>query len=106
MKRLAIAALCMLSFSAYAEEKQAKLDPKVPCAIEYPKTSLMNEEKGTVVMSLLISAEGKVMESKVSKSSGFKGLDKAATTSILKCKFLPSPSGQSWQNMEYVWKLD
>ncbi|MFA9217713.1 MAG: energy transducer TonB [Sphingomonadaceae bacterium] len=106
MKRFAVAALCMLSLSAYAEEKQAKLDTKTPCVIEYPKASLMNEEKGTVVMSLKIASDGKVLESKLSKSSGFKNLDKAATTSILKCKFQPPGSDQQWHSMEYVWKLD
>ncbi len=106
MKHVAIAMLSLLSVSAFAADKQATLDPKVPCAIEYPKASLMNEEKGTVVMSLLIAADGKVLESKMTKSSGFKNLDKAATSSILKCKFQPSANGQQWQAMEYVWKLD
>lgn len=106
MKRLAIAALCLLSFSVHAQEKMAKLDPKTPCVIEYPKASLMNEEKGTVVMSLKISADGKVLESKLSKSSGFKNLDKAATTSILKCKFQPPGTDGQWHTMEYVWTLD
>lgn len=105
MKRLAFAALCMLSVSAFGAEKQATLDPKVPCTIDYPKASLMNEEKGTVVMSLKIASDGKVLESKLTKSSGYKNLDKAALTSITKCKF-QSPGSEQWQNMEYVWKLD
>jgi len=106
MKRIALILLSLLSLSAAAAEKQAVLDPKVPCTIDYPKASLMNEEKGTVVMSLLISAEGKVLESKLTKTSGYKNLDKAALTTILKCKFQPSPTGQQWQGMEYIWKLD
>lgn len=106
MKRLAIAALSLLSLSAVAADKAAVLDTKVPCAIEYPKASLMNEEKGTVVMSLRIAADGKVLESKLTKSSGFKNLDKAATTSILKCKFQAPGGAEQWQAMEYVWKLD
>ncbi|MQA19193.1 energy transducer TonB [Rugamonas rivuli] len=107
MKRLAIAALSLLSASlpAFAADKMATLDPKVPCVIEYPKASLMNEEKGTVVLSLKLSADGKVQESKVSKSSGFKNLDKAASTSITKCKF-QAPGGEQWQTLEYVWKLE
>ena len=107
MKRYAIAALSLLSVTlpALAADKMATLDPKVPCVIEYPKASLMNEEKGTVVLSLKLSADGKVQESKVSKSSGFKNLDKAASTSITKCKFL-SQGGDQWQTLEYVWKLE
>ena len=105
MKRLAIAALGLLSLSAMAAEKQATLDPKTPCSIEYPKASLMNEEKGTVVMSLKLAPDGKVLESKLTKSSGFKNLDKAALSSITKCHFVP-PGGETWASMEYVWKLD
>jgi protein TonB len=106
MKRSVLVLSCLLSLSASAAEKQAVLDKKTPCNIEYPKSSLVNEEKGTVVMSLHIAADGKVLESKLTKTSGFKNLDKAATSSILKCKFIPSPSGQQWQEMEYVWTLD
>ncbi|MYN44438.1 TonB family protein [Pseudoduganella sp. FT93W] len=107
MKRFAIAAISLLSVTlpAFAADKMATLDPKVPCSIEYPKASLMNEEKGTVVLGLKLSAEGKVLESKVNKSSGFKNLDKAAEKSITKCKFV-SPGGDQWQTLEYVWKLD
>jgi protein TonB len=105
MKRLAFIALGLLSLSAMAAEKQATLDPKVPCTIEYPKASLVNEEKGTVVMSLKLAADGKVLESKLAKTSGFKNLDKAALASITKCHFMP-PGGETWANMEYVWKLD
>lgn len=106
MKRLVIVVLGLLSVSAYAAEKQATLDPKTPCVIDYPKASLMNEEKGIVTMSLRISADGKVLESKLAKSSGFKNLDKAAVTSITKCKFVSPGGGEQWTQLEYVWKLD
>lgn len=105
MKRLVFVALGLLSLSAMAADKQAQLDPKTPCAIEYPKASLVNEEKGTVTMSLKLAPDGKVLESKLTKSSGFKNLDKAALASITKCHFMP-PGGETWASMEYVWKLD
>ena len=104
MKQVAFVVLGLLSISASAIEKPAALDPKVPCVIDYPKMSLLNEEKGTVTMSLMISAEGKVLESKLVKSCGFKKLDNAAINGILKCKFQSSSSGR--HDMEYVWKLD
>lgn len=44
---------------------------------EWPKTSLRNEEIGTVTLSFLIGVDGRVADSKVLKSSGFCDLDKA-----------------------------
>jgi protein TonB len=106
MKRFALVALCMLSLPAFAADKTATLDPKTPCAIDYPKASLINEEKGIVTMSLRIGPDGKVLEAKLAKSSGFKNLDKAAVASITKCKFISPGGADQWTQMEYVWKLD
>ena len=106
MKRIVFVIASLLSLSAMAADKQAVLDRKSPCNIEYPKASLMNEESGMVAMNLLVAADGKVLESKLTASSGHKNLDKAALSSILKCKFIPAANGQQWQAMEYVWKLD
>lgn len=105
MKRLVLAVLGTLSLSAFGADKVAVIDPKVPCVIDYPKMSLVNEEKGTVVMSLKLSSDGKVLESKLTKTSGFRNLDRAALATITKCKFM-SPGSEQWTTMEYVWKLE
>ena len=55
MKKIAITLLGRLSVYAHAAEKQATLNPKEPCVIVYPRTSLLNEEQGTLIMSLLIA---------------------------------------------------
>ncbi|MES2741915.1 MAG: TonB family protein [Pseudomonadota bacterium] len=77
---------------------------------EYPKNSLRNEETGTSQLSFLIGVDGRVVESKVVKSSGSRDLDKAAVAAISKCVFKPgSVDGkpeQSWQPMAYVWTLE
>ena len=77
---------------------------------EWPKASLRNEETGTVTLSFLISTDGKVTDSKVVKSSGFRDLDKAAQAGIGKCKFKPpmvdGKPEQAWHTMQYVWQLD
>ena len=61
-------------------------------------------------MSFLIGADGSVAESKLEKSSGFKGLDKAAIKSLSACKFKPGSKdgapAQTWTKVDYAWKLD
>jgi protein TonB len=93
---------------ATAAETPAIFDAK-SCKAEYPKASLMNEEQGVTSMAFLVSADGKVLESKLEKTSGFRSLDKAAITAITACKFKPgSKDGKpdsTWTKVEYSWTL-
>jgi protein TonB len=79
---------------------------------QYPKTSLRNEETGTSTLQFLIGVDGRVVEgsAKVTKSSGFRDLDKAAINALSKCKFKPGMTDghpeQSLAPVQYVWKLD
>jgi periplasmic protein TonB len=77
---------------------------------EWPKSSLRNEETGTVTLSFLIGLDGRVADSKIVKSSGFRDLDKAAVGGISKCKFKPGMTDgrpeQAWMQMQYVWTLE
>ena len=77
---------------------------------EFPKASLRNEETGTVTMSFLISIDGRVTDSKITKSSGFRDLDKAAQAAIGKCRFKPAmvdgKPEQTWQPVQYQWTLE
>ena len=76
----------------------------------YPKASQRNEETGTVTLSFLVGIDGRVADSKILKSSGFRDLDQAAQNGIGKCVFKPgSVDGkpeQAWMSMQYVWNLD
>lgn len=108
---LMLVVACLFSASAFAADNAASLDSKASCEKPaYPRASLVNEEKGTVVMAFLISADGRVVESKVEKSSGFKNLDRAALSGLAACKFIPaSRSGRNergWARVEYTWKLE
>jgi len=105
----AVSLLC-LTLNAVAADNQATLDPKASCdKPDYPRASLVNEEQGTVILSLQIAVDGKVADSKIEKSSGFKNLDKA-TMKLALCKFKPlikdGKPEQAWAKFEYVWKLD
>lgn len=77
---------------------------------EWPKSSLRNEETGTVTLSFLIGTDGHVADAKVAKSSGFRELDKAALSGISKCRFKPGTVDgvpqEGWQQMQYVWTLE
>jgi protein TonB len=77
---------------------------------EYPKSSLRNEETGVSTVSFLIASDGGVKDSKVTKSSGFRDLDKAAQVALGKCRFKPATENgqpvESWQPVQYVWTLE
>jgi len=77
---------------------------------DWPKASLRNEETGTVTLSFLIGVDGRVADSKIMKSSGFRDLDKAALNGIGKCRFKPGMTDgkpeQAWMQMQYVWTLE
>lgn len=94
--------------AAMAAEVPAVFDAK-SCRADYPKASLMNEEQGVTSMAFLVSADGKVLESKLEKTSGFKSLDKAAMSAITSCRFKPgSKDGKpdsTWTKVEYSWTL-
>jgi protein TonB len=77
---------------------------------EWPKASLRNEETGTVTLQFLVAEDGRVADSKIVKSSGFRDLDRAAVAGISKCRFKPgSVDGKpekAWMSMQYVWTLE
>lgn len=77
---------------------------------EWPRSSLRNEETGTVTLAFVIGVDGSVVESRVTKSSGFRELDKAAVNAISKCVFKPGTTDgkpeQSSMQMQYVWTLE
>jgi protein TonB len=88
----------------------AVVDAKACVKPEYPKTALRNGDTGVVTLALLIGTDGRVADSKVEKSSGFRELDRAAQVGLGLCKFKPGTLDgapyQSWTKMQYVWSLD
>jgi periplasmic protein TonB len=77
---------------------------------EYPSASKRLEEEGTVQLKFLVGVDGKVMESAIEKSSGFRRLDEAARAGLSKCQFKPATVDgkpqQSWASMKYTWRLE
>jgi protein TonB len=80
------------------------------CKPEYPTKSLRNEETGVSIVSFLIGVDGRVVDSKITKSSGFRDLDRAAQTGFAKCSFKPAMVNgkpeQQWVPVQYVWNLE
>lgn len=77
----------------------------------YPEEDARQKNTGTVTMHFLIGLDGKVVESKVLKSSGHRSLDEAARSALAKCRFKPpvTPDGrhvQAWTAVQYVWTPD
>jgi protein TonB len=77
---------------------------------EYPRTSLRNEEQGTVNVKLVIGTDGSVVDAAIEKSSGYKDLDRATLKAWSLCHFTPAMADgqpvQSATRMQYVWKLE
>lgn len=77
---------------------------------EYPSASRRMEEEGTVGLRFLVGVDGKVIQSEVEKSSGYKRLDEAARAGLSKCQFRPAmldgKPEQAWTTIRYVWRLE
>ena len=80
--------------------------PKPP----YPPASLRANETGIVSLNFLIDVDGRVLESKVQRSSGFKRLDEAARAGLGLCKFQPATVDgrpeRTWSRIDYEWKIE
>lgn len=114
--KLLVASICWVGLFgfggiAHAADTKAGLDTSSPCAPpEYPRASLANEDKGVVVLGVLVGADGKAGEIKIEKTSGFRNLDRAATAAFVKCKFKPAtkdgkPDPQ-WTTITFEFKLE
>jgi protein TonB len=77
---------------------------------KYPRASELAEETGTVSLALLVGVDGRVIDSKIEKSSGYPNLDKAARNALSLCKFKPATVDgkpeQGWAKLSYEWKLN
>ena len=77
---------------------------------EYPPAARRANETGTVLLNFLIDVNGKVLESKIERSSGSRRLDEAARQGLELCNFRPATVDgrpqRAWARIEYVWRLE
>ena len=75
----------------------------------WPAAALAAGRQGTVTLVFEIDTDGKVLRSKIEKSSGHSDLDEAAREGIAKCSFTPGMDNgkpvRSAMQMSYVWTL-
>jgi protein TonB len=93
------------------EEQQAHVLSFELCSKPvYPKASLRNEETGVVTLRFTIGPNGRLLKQEITRSTGFRDLDRAAQNALSKCAFRPaSIKGQPVQSpmdIQYVWTLE
>src|SRR5213083_2725306 len=70
----------------------------------YPAASLRANETGIVSLRILVGLDGKVLDSKVERSSGSRRLDEAARAGLSLCRFKPATVNgkpeQAWGRIE------
>ena len=75
----------------------------------WPAAAQAEGRQGMVTLVYEINAAGKVLRSRVEKSSGHADLDEAAREGIAKCPFFPGTDNgkpvQSAMQIKYVWTL-
>src|SRR5439155_19584178 len=76
----------------------------------YPAAARRANETGSVRLTFLIDVDGKVLDSKVERSSGSRRLDEAARAGLSLCKFKPATLNgrpeRTWGRIDYVWTLE
>jgi D-alanyl-D-alanine endopeptidase (penicillin-binding protein 7) len=76
----------------------------------YPVEDINASHQGTVGLAFLINTDGRVLDSKVTSSSGFASLDESAQIALAKCRFKPAMQAdkpvQEWTKVQYVWALE
>jgi protein TonB len=75
----------------------------------YPAQAARNGDSGTVTLALLLGVDGRVSASRITRSSGFRELDRAALTALSLCAFRPAMQGDvtqaGWAQVAYTWTL-
>jgi protein TonB len=77
---------------------------------EYPRASRQMGEEGTVVLRVLVSADGRAEQVEIKRSSGYDRLDQSALRAVRKWRFNPATKeGQpiaAWYDQPLNFKLD
>jgi protein TonB len=88
----------------------AVVDAKTCDKPPYPAAARRANETGSVRMLFLIDVDGKVLDSKVERTSGSRRLDEAARAGLSLCKFKPATLNgrpeRTWGRIDYVWTLE
>jgi protein TonB len=94
-------------------KKAPEIDPKFKRRFQpdYPPTSRRLGEEGSVVLQVLVGADGKVQDGKVQTSSGFPRLDEAALKHALRAwRFTPGTEDgkpvTAWHSVKVTFRIE
>lgn len=77
--------------------------------VAYPPEALRNREQGTVILSVLVGADGSVLGVEIEKSSGSRSLDRAAREAVAKWRFHPATRNgiahSAWASVPVTFNL-
>jgi protein TonB len=77
--------------------------------VAYPVEALRNREQGTVILSVLVGADGTVLSVEIEKSSGSRSLDRAAREAVAKWRFHPATRDRvahsAWASVPVTFNL-
>jgi len=77
--------------------------------IAYPTQALRNREQGTVLLRVLVGADGSVLGVEIEKSSGSRSLDRAAREAVAKWRFHPATRNgialSAWASVPVTFNL-
>jgi len=80
------------------------------CRPAYPRDALLRSEQGIVKLEFTVGVKGRLIGSRILKSSGFRELDTAALTALMHCSFKPAYRNgvpvQASFTIDYTWKFN
>lgn len=90
--------------------KRPKIDPATPLP-EYPAAAVRKEEEGVTSLESCLTAEGKLVDIQVVKSSGSKVLDEATMAWAKAAKYQPAEfNGEAFAicgyKFDYEWRVE
>ncbi|MDE2256885.1 MAG: TonB family protein [Xanthomonadaceae bacterium] len=77
--------------------------------VAYPLDALRNHEQGTVILRVLVGADGSVLGVRIERSSGSRSLDRAAREAVGKWRFHPATRNgvahSAWASVPVTFNL-
>jgi protein TonB len=101
--------LCLASPAFAAGSSIATINATSCEAPHFPARWQNDGDGASVVVAYLVTAEGKVVDSKIDKSSGLSYIDRASERAGARCKFVPaegSAAAATWTKVKYSWVVN
>jgi TonB family protein len=86
----------------------ARLDAAACDKPHFPARWQEDGDGASVVVGYLVGADGKVVDSKIVRSSGFSHIDRASERAGARCTFVPADGaqGDAWTTVKYSWVVN